>query len=153
MRAVIQRVSQASVSVEGNIVGKINQGVVVLLGITHDDTEEDAKYLAEKISNLRIFEDENNKLNLSVCDIKGKILSISQFTLYGDCRKGRRPSFTEAAHPNIAEKLYNQFNKHVEGLNIEVEKGIFQAFMQVEIHNDGPVTIVLDSKKIFKEES
>ncbi|KJS20328.1 MAG: D-tyrosyl-tRNA(Tyr) deacylase [Clostridiaceae bacterium BRH_c20a] len=149
MRAVIQRVKKASVSVEEKIVGKINQGIVVLLGITHDDTEEDAKYLAEKITNLRIFEDENNKLNLSLLDIKGKILSVSQFTLYGDCRKGRRPSFTEAAYPKLAEELYNKFNQYLEGLNIEVEKGVFQAYMQVEIINDGPVTILLESKKIF----
>ncbi|KJS83896.1 MAG: D-tyrosyl-tRNA(Tyr) deacylase [Peptococcaceae bacterium BICA1-8] len=149
MRAVIQRVRQASVSVEGDIVGRINRGIVVLLGITHDDTEEDAKYLAEKIGNLRIFEDESNKLNLSLLDIKGKILSVSQFTLYGDCRKGRRPSFTEAADPKLAEELYNKFNKYLEGLNVEVEKGVFQAYMQVEIINDGPVTILLESKKIF----
>jgi len=149
MRAVIQRVRQASVSVDGNIVAKINSGLVVLLGVTHSDTEEDAKYLAEKISYLRIFEDDNNKLNLSVLDIGGKILSVSQFTLYGDCRKGRRPSFTEAAPPESAEKLYDKFNLYLEQLGLQVEKGIFQAYMQVEILNDGPVTMLLDSEKIF----
>src|SRR5690554_1040215 len=146
MRAVIQRVKKASVSVDGKIVGQIDAGLVVLLGITHSDTEKDAKYLAEKISNLRIFEDENNKLNLSVLDIGGHILSISQFTLYGDCRKGRRPSFTEAAEPKIAQNLYEQFNMYLEQLGVKVEKGIFQSYMQVELINDGPVTMLLDSK-------
>lgn len=149
MRAVIQRVTKASVTVDGNIVGLINTGLVVLLGVTHSDTEDDAKYLAEKISNLRIFEDENDKLNLSVLDIGGKILSVSQFTLYGDCRKGRRPSFTEAAQPQVAEKLYNKFNLYLQELGVAVEKGVFQTHMQVEIINDGPVTMCLDSGKIF----
>ncbi|NLT94780.1 MAG: D-tyrosyl-tRNA(Tyr) deacylase [Clostridia bacterium] len=149
MRAVIQRVTKAKVSVEGNTVGQIDAGLLVLLGVTHSDTQQDAKYLAEKICNLRIFEDENNKLNLSVLDIGGKILSVSQFTLYGDCRKGRRPSFTEAADPKLAENLYEQFNSYLEQLGVQVEKGVFQAYMQVELVNDGPVTMLLDSKKAF----
>jgi len=149
MRVVVQRVRQASVRVDENLVGKIDAGLVVLVGVTHSDTQEDAKYLAEKIVNLRIFEDDNDKLNLSVLDIGGKILSVSQFTLYGDCRKGRRPSFTEAAQPQIAEKLYNQFNLYLEQLGVNVEKGVFQAYMQVEIVNDGPVTMLLDSQKTF----
>lgn len=149
MRVVVQRVKQASVSVNDNIVGKIDVGLVVFLGVTHTDTEEDAKYLAEKVSNLRIFEDENNKLNLSVLDIGGKILSVSQFTLYGDCRKGRRPSFTEAAQPEIADQLYKKFNMYLEQIGVKVEKGVFQAYMQVELQNDGPVTMLLDSGKNF----
>jgi D-tyrosyl-tRNA(Tyr) deacylase len=147
MRAVIQRVTKAAVSVEGSIVGKIDSGLLVLLGVTHTDTEQDAKYLAEKICNLRIFEDENKKLNLSVLDTGGKILSVSQFTLYGDCRKGRRPSFTEAAEPQMADKLYRQFNFYLEQLGVQVEKGVFQAYMQVELINDGPVTMLLDSER------
>ncbi|MGI6225129.1 MAG: D-aminoacyl-tRNA deacylase [Peptococcales bacterium] len=147
MRVVIQRVKQASVKVDGNIVGKIDSGLLVFLGVTHSDTTNDAKYLAEKVCNLRIFEDENDKLNLSVLDIGGKILSVSQFTLYGDCRKGRRPSFTEAAQPEIANKLYQDFNMYLQKSGVEVETGIFQAHMQVELINDGPVTMLLDSGK------
>lgn len=149
MRAVIQRVTRAKVSVEGSTVGQIDSGLLVLLGVTHSDTEKDARYLAEKICNLRIFEDENNKLNLSVLDIGGKILSVSQFTLYGDCRKGRRPSFTEAAEPQTAQKLYEIFNSYLEEMGVQVEKGVFQAYMQVELLNDGPVTMLLDSEKTF----
>jgi D-tyrosyl-tRNA(Tyr) deacylase len=149
MRAVIQRVNNASVTVKEQLVGQIKSGLVVFLGITHDDTEEDAKYLAEKVCNLRIFEDDSGKLNLSVLDKKGEILSVSQFTLYGDCRKGRRPSFTEAAHPEVAEKLYDKFNQLLRDMGINVATGVFQAYMQVKIINDGPVTILLDSKKTF----
>jgi D-tyrosyl-tRNA(Tyr) deacylase len=149
MRAVIQRVTRAAVSVEGSTVGQIDSGLLVLLGVTHSDTEKDARYLAEKICNLRIFEDENNKLNLSVLDIGGKVLSVSQFTLYGDCRKGRRPSFTEAAEPQTAQKLYEKFNSYLEQMGVQVEKGVFQAYMQVELLNDGPVTMLLDSEKNF----
>lgn len=149
MRAVIQRVKNASVTVKEQVVGQINSGLVVFLGITHDDTEEDAKYLAEKVCNLRIFEDDSGKLNLSVLDKKGEILSVSQFTLYGDCRKGRRPSFTEAAHPEVAEKLYDKFNQLLRDMGINIATGVFQAYMQVKIINDGPVTILLDSKKTF----
>lgn len=149
MRAVIQRVTRAAVSVEGSTVGQIDSGLLVLLGVTHSDTEKDAQYLAEKICNLRIFEDENNKLNLSVLDIGGKVLSVSQFTLYGDCRKGRRPSFTEAAEPQTAQKLYEKFNSYLEQMGVQVEKGVFQAYMQVELLNDGPVTMLLDSEKNF----
>jgi D-tyrosyl-tRNA(Tyr) deacylase len=149
MRAVIQRVKNASVTVKEQVVGQIKSGLVVFLGITHDDTEEDAKYLAEKVCNLRIFEDDSGKLNLSVLDKKGEILSVSQFTLYGDCRKGRRPSFTEAAHPEVAEKLYDKFNQLLRDMGINIATGVFQAYMQVKIINDGPVTILLDSKKTF----
>ncbi|NLW25527.1 MAG: D-tyrosyl-tRNA(Tyr) deacylase [Clostridia bacterium] len=149
MRAVIQRVKKGSVKVEGKRVGEIGTGLVILLGVTHDDTDEDAKYLAEKICNLRIFEDEEGKLNLSLLDIGGAILSVSQFTLYGDCRKGRRPSFTDAAHPEKAKELYEVFNKLLVEKGIKVETGVFQAYMEVEIINDGPVTMLLDSKKGF----
>lgn len=146
MRAVIQRVKKARVTVDNNIVGSINQGFVVLLGVTHEDTLEDIKYLAEKIINLRIFEDEQGKLNLSLVDIQGEILSVSQFTLYADCRKGRRPSFTNAAPPEMANNLYLEFNNYLRELGIKVATGVFQAHMDVELVNNGPVTIILDSK-------
>ncbi|NMA02420.1 MAG: D-tyrosyl-tRNA(Tyr) deacylase [Clostridia bacterium] len=146
MRAVIQRVKKAKVTVDNNIVGSINQGFVVLLGVTHEDTLEDIKYLAEKIINLRIFEDEQGKLNLSLVDIQGEILSVSQFTLYADCRKGRRPSFTNAAPPEMANNLYLEFNNYLRELGIKVATGVFQAHMDVELVNNGPVTIILDSK-------
>lgn len=149
LRAVVQRVKKGLVKVEQKIVGEIEEGLVVLLGVTHNDSWDDAKYLAEKITNLRIFEDGEGKLNLSVKDIEGQILSVSQFTLYGDCRKGRRPSFTEAAQPEIADQLYNEFNKLLEKQGVKVATGVFQAYMQVEILNDGPVTMLLDSKKNF----
>lgn len=149
MRAVIQRVSQSNVQVNNKIVGEINEGLMVLLGVSLEDTLEDAKFLAEKIVNLRIFEDEQGKMNLSVKDVKGKILSISQFTLYGDCRKGRRPSFVEAAKPDQAEKLYEEFNKYIKNLGVDLETGTFQADMKVFLINDGPVTFILDSKKNF----
>jgi D-tyrosyl-tRNA(Tyr) deacylase len=146
VRAVIQRVKKAKVTVDNNIVGSINQGFVVLLGVTHEDTLEDIKYLAEKIINLRIFEDEQGKLNLSLVDIQGEILSVSQFTLYADCRKGRRPSFTNAAPPEMANNLYLEFNNYLRELGIKVATGVFQAHMDVELVNNGPVTIILDSK-------
>lgn len=149
MRAVIQRVSQSNVQVNNKIVGEINEGLMVLLGVSLEDTLEDVKFLAEKIVNLRIFEDEQGKMNLSVKDVKGKILSISQFTLYGDCRKGRRPSFVEAAKPDQAEKLYEEFNKYIKNLGVDLETGTFQADMKVFLINDGPVTFILDSKKNF----
>ena len=145
MRAVIQRL-KSKVTVDNNIVGSINQGFVVLLGVTHEDTLEDIKYLAEKIINLRIFEDEQGKLNLSLVDIQGEILSVSQFTLYADCRKGRRPSFTNAAPPEMANNLYLEFNNYLRELGIKVATGVFQAHMDVELVNNGPVTIILDSK-------
>ncbi|AEX84549.1 D-tyrosyl-tRNA(Tyr) deacylase [Marinitoga sp. 1135] len=150
MRAVLQRVKKASVVVENEIVGKIGKGILVLLGVGHNDTENDIKWLADKIMNLRIFEDENDKMNLSLLDIKGEILVVSQFTLYGDCRKGRRPSYSNAAKPDKANEYYEKFMKYIEdNYNIKVERGIFQAEMEVELINDGPVTLLLDSEKTF----
>ena len=149
MRLVIQRVSKASVEIEGKVNGKIDEGFMVLVGITNDDNKEVVEKMADKLINLRIFEDENEKLNLSLMDVKGKILSISQFTLYANCKKGRRPSFVEAAKPEIAKPLYEYFNSKIEEKGIKVEKGIFGAMMDVSLNNDGPVTIVLDSKEIF----
>lgn len=145
MRAVIQRVSEATVAVDGQVVGAIGQGLVVLLGVTLTDTVQDVSYLAEKIANLRIFEDEDGKMNRSVQEVAGEILSISQFTLYGDCRKGRRPSFTEAAKPEVAQTLYDAFNKALAIYGLKVAKGQFQAHMMVSLVNDGPVTMILDS--------
>lgn len=149
MRAVVQRVSRSSVVSDGVCTGEIQQGLMVLLGVTHDDNEQDARYLAEKIANLRIFEDEEDKLNLSVQEVGGAVLSVSQFTLYGDCRRGRRPSFTEAARPEQANALYEQFNQFLQQQGIAVETGRFQTHMAVELVNDGPVTVLLDSKKNF----
>lgn len=149
MRAVVQRVIGGSVTVGQEQVGSIGQGLVVLLGVGRDDTEEDARYLAEKIANLRIFEDEDGKLNLSVLDIRGEVLAISQFTLFGDCRKGRRPSFTGAAAAQEAERLYERFVEMLRGYGIAVSTGRFQTMMLVEIHNYGPVTMLLDSKRSF----
>lgn len=145
MRAVIQRVSEATVAVDGQVVGAIGQGLVVLLGVTLTDTVQDVSYLAEKIANLRIFEDEDGKMNRSVQEVAGEILSISQFTLYGDCSKGRRPSFTEAAKPEVAQTLYDAFNKALAIYGLKVAKGQFQAHMMVSLVNDGPVTMILDS--------
>ena len=149
MRAVVQRVSLSSVSVDNEVVGKIDKGLMVLLGVTHDDTQEDVKYLVEKISNLRIFEDDQDKMNLSLIDVGGELLAISQFTLYGDCRKGRRPNFTQAAKPDIANDLYEKFVKQAKDLGINVQTGSFGAHMVVDIVNDGPVTMIIDSKKNF----
>lgn len=149
MRAVVQKVTNSRVTVEHEVTGEIQQGLMVLLGVTHDDTEADARYMAEKIANLRIFEDENEKLNLSVKDIGGAVLSVSQFTLYGDCRKGRRPSFTEAARPEAANTLYEQFNGFLEAEGVPVQTGRFQTHMLVELTNDGPVTVLIDSRKNF----
>jgi D-tyrosyl-tRNA(Tyr) deacylase len=149
MRAVIQRVREGSVEIEGNQIGRIGQGLVILLGVGQGDTEKDAKYLSGKIINLRIFEDKQGKMNLSVKDINGQILVISQFTLYGDCKKGRRPSFVSAALPDKAIKLYEYFIKCIKGYNLKIETGQFQAMMLVKIFNDGPVTILLDSEKNF----
>lgn len=149
MRAVVQRVSYGEVQVNNQTVGKIDQGLVVLLGVGIEDTEEDARYLAEKIAHLRIFEDAQGKMNLSVQEVGGAILAISQFTLYGDVKKGRRPSFTEAAPPEEAEGLYEKFVEYLRGYNLRVESGIFQAKMLVIIHNDGPVTLMLESRKSF----
>lgn len=149
MRAVIQRVKRASVTVENEIVGKIGKGLLVLLGVSTDDSEKDANYLVEKTLNLRIFEDSDEKMNLSLLDIKGELLVVSQFTLYGDSRKGRRPSFIEAASPEKANNLYEYFVSESRKQLLPVETGKFQAMMDVELVNDGPVTILLDSKKKF----
>ena len=149
MRAVVQRVTSSKVVVDGQITGAINKGINVLIGISCDDNEEDLKYIRDKIINLRIFEDENEKLNLSLMDIKGEILSISQFTLYANCKKGRRPSFLDAAKPEISKPLYEYFNKALENAGVHTETGIFGAMMKVSLINDGPTTIILDSKEII----
>lgn len=145
MRLVIQRARDARVDVDGKTLGSISHGFVVLVGITHDDTEQDADYLVKKLSGLRVFEDSEGKMNLSVKDVGGKILSISQFTLYGDTRKGNRPSFIHAARPEKAEPLYEYFNASLRNLGLEVETGRFGADMKVYLMNDGPVTICMDS--------
>lgn len=147
MKVVVQRSKHASVTVEGEIVGQIHHGLVLLVGITHDDTEQDASFLAEKIAGLRIFSDEDGKMNQSVLDHNGAILSISQFTLYGDCRKGKRPNFMAAAKPDHAKPLYEQFNDLLRKKGLVVETGIFGADMDVALVNDGPVTLVLDTKQ------
>lgn len=149
MRAVVQRVKKSRVIVEGRLVGEINKGFNVLLGIYKEDTIEDLKYIKDKIINLRVFEDENDKMNLSLLDIKGDILAISQFTLYGDCRKGRRPNFMNAMGGDEAKALYEEFVKMLKESGLKIETGEFGAHMNVEIENDGPVTILLDSKKEF----
>lgn len=144
MRLLIQRVKMAEVKVEEKIVGKIDKGFLVLIGITHTDTEKEADYLAKKLVNLRVFEDENGKMNLSVKDIKGKLLLVSQFTLYANCENGNRPSFTDAAKPDVANDLYEYFCKKCSEYEIEVQKGIFGADMKINLINDGPVTIMLE---------
>lgn len=149
MRAVVQRVKRASVEVEEEIIGEIGKGLLVLLGVGEDDTNEDIDYMVNKILGLRIFEDNNGKMNLSLMDIKGEILVISQFTLYGDVRKGRRPSFTDSAKPEKAEKIYEEFISKCKEEGILVESGEFAADMDVELINQGPVTIMIDSKKTF----
>jgi D-tyrosyl-tRNA(Tyr) deacylase len=149
MRAVVQRVSRAQVTVEKELVGSIGLGLLILLGVAQTDTQLDANYLIEKILNLRIFPDEQNKMNLSLIDLKGELLVVSQFTLYGDCRRGRRPSYSDAALPKEAEELYNYFIDKAKQSGIKVETGKFQAMMDVELVNDGPVTILLDSQKLF----
>ncbi|PRS72491.1 D-tyrosyl-tRNA(Tyr) deacylase [Bacillus sp. LNXM65] len=147
MRLVVQRVTSASVKVEEEITGAINEGYMVLVGVTHEDTEEDVLYLAEKLAYLRIFEDENGKMNHSLLDVKGSVLSVSQFTLYGDTRKGRRPNFMKAAKPDAANSLYECFNKALREKGIHVETGRFGAMMDVSLTNSGPVTIWMDSKE------
>jgi len=149
MRAVIQRVSRASVKVDGAIVGRIEKGLLVLLGVAQDDTEADADYLTDKIAGMRVFEDADEKMNLAVTEVGGAILAVSQFTLYGDMRRGRRPSFDVAARPEQARKLYEYFVEKVRATGIRCETGKFQAMMEVELVNDGPVTILMDSKKSF----
>lgn len=145
MKVVIQRAKDASVNVEDETIGKITNGLVLLVGVTHEDTIEDAKYLVNKVINLRIFEDQDDKMNLSLKDVGGSVLSISQFTLYADTRKGRRPSFVKAAPPEQANNLYEQFNELIEKEGIPVEIGKFGAMMDVQLTNVGPVTIILDS--------
>jgi D-tyrosyl-tRNA(Tyr) deacylase len=149
MRAVIQRVSEASVTVEGKLVGKIGKGVLVLLGVSQQDTEKDVTYLVDKILNLRIFEDETGKMNLSLLEVGGQMLVVSQFTLYGDVRRGKRPSFTEAASPEKAKKLYELFVQESSKFLNGIQTGIFQAMMNVHLTNEGPVTILIDSDKRF----
>jgi D-tyrosyl-tRNA(Tyr) deacylase len=146
MRAVVQRVSQGRVRIDGVVVGEIQQGLLVLLGVTHNDTLEDAKRLAEKIVSLRIFNDADGKINLGVADVGGGVLIVSQFTLYGDARKGRRPSFIDAAPPEIAIPLYEAFINAVRAQGIPTASGRFGAMMEVELINDGPVTLILDTK-------
>lgn len=146
VRVVLQRVKEGNVTVDQEVIGEIGKGYVLLVGITHDDTEEDLTYMANKIANLRLFEDEAGKMNLSIRDNGGEILSISQFTLYADTKKGRRPSFTKAAEPSFANELYEQFNDLLRGYNLQVETGKFGAMMDISLVNDGPVTIHIDSK-------
>ena len=149
MRAVVQRVASSRVTVDERVTGEVKKGLLVLLGVTHDDTSKDVDYMVDKVTNLRIFEDENGKMNLSLKDIEGEILAVSQFTLYGDARKGRRPSFSDAARPEIANPLYEEFVQKVKDLNINVGTGKFGAHMMVDLTNDGPVTILLESRKEF----
>jgi len=149
MRAVVQRVSRAKVTVAGEITGDIGQGLLVLLGVGRADTEAGADYLADKIVGLRIFEDDAGKMNRSVAEVGGAVLAVSQFTLYGDVRKGKRPSFDDAARPEMARTLYEKFVSRVRESGVRCEIGRFQEMMDVELVNDGPVTILLDSEKIF----
>lgn len=149
MRAVVQRVTKSSVTVDGNVTGAIERGLMVLVGVAEGDTEKDAEYMANKVAGLRIFEDEDEKMNLSVKDIGGDVLAVSQFTLMGDVRKGKRPSFSEAARPDEANELYRKFISFLREDGLHVEEGIFQTHMMVDLVNDGPVTILLDSKKAF----
>ncbi|MCM3785580.1 D-aminoacyl-tRNA deacylase [Neobacillus mesonae] len=146
MRVVLQRVSEAKVTVNHEVIGQIEKGFLLLVGITHEDSEKDADYLAEKIAGLRIFEDEAGKMNESIMDVSGAILSVSQFTLYGDSRKGKRPNFMAAARPDAAEPLYEYFNKQLRNKGLVVETGKFGAMMDVALTNDGPVTLILESK-------
>lgn len=149
MRAVVQRVTRASVKVDGASVGQIETGLLVLLGVAQDDTEGDADYLADKIVGMRVFEDADEKMNLAVTEVGGAILAVSQFTLYGDMRRGRRPSFDAAARPEQARRLYEYFVEKIRAAGIRCETGKFQAMMEVELVNDGPVTILIDSRKSF----
>jgi len=149
MRAVVQRVSRAQVAVDGEVVGEIGEGLLVLLGVGVDDSRADADYLCDKIAGLRVFEDDGGKMNLSVADVGGAVLAVSQFTLYGDVRRGKRPSFDAAAPPQAARELYEYFVGKIRGAGLRCETGRFQEMMQVELVNEGPVTILLDSKKQF----
>ncbi len=149
MRAVVQLVKQSQVTVDKEITGAIENGFLIFLGVSQDDSEKQAIYLADKIANLRVFEDDDGKMNLSLLDTGGSALVVSQFTLYGDCRKGRRPSYSKAARPELANELYEFFIEQLRGKNIEVATGKFQAMMEVSLINDGPITILLDSEKEF----
>ena len=149
MRLVIQKVSSSNVKINNEVVGSIDKGFMVLVGITDSDNKMIVDKMVDKLINLRIFEDENDKLNLSLLDVKGSILSISQFTLYANCKKGRRPSFIKAAKPDISKPLYEYFNQQLKEKGVMVETGVFGAMMEVSLVNDGPVTIILDSKEIF----
>jgi len=149
VRAVVQRVASASVKVDDEVVGQIERGFLVLLGVGTDDSDADAVTLAEKVAGLRVFEDDDRKMNLALNDVDGQMLVVSQFTLFGDCRKGRRPSFVDAARPEQAERLYESFVAEVRGQGIHVETGQFQTHMDVRLVNDGPVTLLLDSRKTF----
>ena len=147
MKSVVQRVSRAQVTVAGEVVGRIERGFLVLLGVAEDDTQEDAVFLAAKIAGLRVLEDEAGKMNLALADVGGRVLVVSQFTLLGDCRKGRRPSFIQAARPEKARELYQCFVAELRGCGLEVETGRFQEHMDVELVNDGPVTLLIDSPR------
>ena len=149
MRAVVQRVTESSVTVDGKVTGSIGKGLMVLIGVEKEDTVKDAEYIARKVTALRVFDDEEGVMNLSIQDIKGEILAVSQFTLLGDDRKGNRPSYFQAAGPEEADDLYRKTIELIENQGIHVEEGVFQAEMMVEIHNDGPVTILMDSHKLF----
>ncbi|SDY87406.1 D-aminoacyl-tRNA deacylase [Tindallia californiensis] len=149
MRAVVQRVKSSCVSVDDKVVGAISHGLLVYVGVGKEDSEKDIDYMAEKIVNLRIFEDEEGKMNQSLIDIQGEILCISQFTLWGDCRKGRRPSFTDAQEPKEADRFYKKFVETCREKGVKVETGVFQAHMEVSSVNDGPVTMLIDSAKNF----
>lgn len=146
MKVVLQRVKEAKVTVDDNVVGKIGAGLLLLVGVGQEDVEQDLIWMADKLAGLRIFEDESGKMNLSVEDVKGSLLSVSQFTLFGDCRKGRRPNFMGAARPELAESFYEQFNERLRAKGLHVETGRFGAMMDVSLVNDGPVTLVVDSK-------
>lgn len=149
MRAVVQRVTDARVEVAGKVVGEIGAGVLVLLGVAREDTSTDADYLADKTVNLRVFDDDEGKMNRSLLETAGAMLVVSQFTLYGDVRRGRRPSYSDAAEPEKANQLYEYFVERVRSFGVKVETGVFQAMMKVSLVNDGPVTLLLDSKKLF----
>ena len=149
MRAVVERVSRAQVVVDGEIVGKIAAGLLVLLGVAKNDTAADAEYLAAKIAGLRIFDDQRGRMNLSVSETQGAVLAVSQFTLYGDVRRGKRPSFDEASPPELARQLYEHFVAQIRAAGLVCETGRFQAMMQVELVNDGPVTVLIDSRRMF----